>query len=250
MLFRSEIEVGGTKVSKAVQASGGTVTFEGLSAKTNAASDDAAALFAQNDGRISVNVKGGDPEDNTVALDGNIAAKDAASYVDVALRGESSYLKGIAYGDGTINMWLQQGAVWQNGKQGATLPTGFAGSHISRFVGGYAPNQAGAIFQNDDQNITIDTYHDYTKVFFAHDSATPTNIKGGDIVIGKALGGSSITLITDNAGLNTEATAAVAEKNLVSATLNALANKLWYTAYTTGERSSTKIGRASCRERV
>ena len=134
-------------------------------------------------------------------------------------------------------MWLQQGAVWQNGKQGATLPTGFAGSHISRFVGGYAPNQAGAIFQNDDQNITIDTYHAYTKVFFAHDSATPTNIKGGDIVIGKALGGSSITLITDNAGLNTEATAAAAEKNLVSATLNALANKLWYTAYTTGERS-------------
>ena len=233
----TEIDVGGTKVSKAVQAFGGTVTLQGLSAKTNTASEDAAALFAQNGGRISVNVKGENAGDSAVALDGNIAAKDAASRVDVGLRGEASHFKGLAYGDGTINMWLQKDAVWQNGKQGALLPTGFTGSHISRFVGGPSSDRAGAIFQNDDKNITIDTYHGYTKVFFAHDSVTPTNIKGGDIVIGKALGGSSITLITDNAGLNMEASAATAEKNLVSATLNSLANKLWYTAYTTGERS-------------
>ena len=233
----TEIDVGGTKSSKAVQAFGGTVTLEGLSAKTNAASEDAAALFAQNDGHIRVNMKGSNPGDSAVALDGNIAAKDAASRVEVGLRGEASHFKGLAYGDGTINMWLQKDAVWQNGKQGALLPTGFTGSHISRFVGGPSSDRAGAIFQNDDKNITIDTYHGYTKVFFAHDSVTPTNIKGGDIVIGKALGGSSITLITDNAGLNMEASAATAEKNLVSATLNSLANKLWYTAYTTGERS-------------
>ena len=233
----TEIDVGGTKNSKAVQAFGGTVTLEGLSAKTNAASEDAAALFAQNDGHIRVNMKGSNPGDSAVALDGNIAAKDAASRVEVGLRGEASHFKGLAYGDGTINMWLQKDAVWQNGKQGALLPTGFTGSHISRFVGGPSSDRAGAIFQNDDKNITIDTYHGYTKVFFAHDSVTPTNIKGGDIVIGKALGGSSITLITDNAGLNMEASAATAEKNLVSATLNSLANKLWYTAYTTGERS-------------
>ena len=47
------------------------------------------------------------------------------------------------------------------------------------------------------------------------------------------------SMITDNAGLNMEATATAAEKNLVSETLNALANKLWYRAYTTGERRLT-----------
>ena len=44
--------------------------------------------------------------------------------------------------------------------------------------------------------------------------------------------------LLDSAGLNTESTVA-ADKNLVSATLNALANKLWYEAYTTNERNLT-----------
>ena len=235
----TEIEVDGTKESKAVHASGGTVSIAGLQAKTNAAAEDAAALYAQNDGRISVNVKDNGAGDNEVKLDGNIVSKDAASRVDVALRTETSYFKGLAHGDGEINLWFQKGAVWQNEKQGTTLPTGFAGSHVNRFNGGPVPDQAGVIFQKDDRNITIDNYHGYTKVFFAHDAATPTNIKGGDIVVKKALGGSSVTLITDNGGLNMEATAPIAEKNLVNATLDSLANKLWYTAYTTGERNLT-----------
>ena len=235
----TEIEVDGTKESKAVHASGGTVAIAGLQAKTNTAVEDAAALYAQNDGRISVNVKDNGAGDNEVKLDGNIVSKDAASRVDVALRTETSYFKGLAHGDGEINLWFQKGAVWQNEKQGTALPTGFAGSHVNRFNGGPVPDQAGVIFQKDDRNITIDNYHGYTKVFFAHDAATPTNIKGGDIVVKKALGGSSVTLITDNVGLNMEATAPIAEKNLVNATLDSLANKLWYTAYTTGERNLT-----------
>ena len=235
----TEIEVDGTKESKAVHASGGTVSIAGLQAKTNIAAEDAAALYAQNDGRISVNVKDNGAGDNEVKLDGNIVSKDAASRVDVALRTETSYFKGLTHGDGEINLWFQKGAVWQNEKQGTALPTGFAGSHVNRFNGGPVPDQAGVIFQKDDRNITIDNYHGYTKVFFAHDAATPTNIKGGDIVVKKALGGSSVTLITDNVGLNMEATAPIAEKNLVNATLDSLANKLWYTAYTTGERNLT-----------
>ena len=71
-----------------------------------------------------------------------------------------------------------------------------------------------------------------------HDANTPTTIIGGDVKIGTAATGSNITLRTDNTGLNTSSTLAV-DKNLVSATLNALANKLYYTAYTTNERNLT-----------
>lgn len=47
-----------------------------------------------------------------------------------------------------------------------------------------------------------------------------------------------ILLRTDNKGLNTSSTKA-ADKNLVSATLNKLANKLYYEAYTKGEKNLT-----------
>ena len=50
--------------------------------------------------------------------------------------------------------------------------------------------------------------------------------------------GSHITLRTDNKGLNTSSTKA-ADKNLVSATLNKLASKLYYSAYKDGERNLT-----------
>lgn len=50
----------------------------------------------------------------------------------------------------------------------------------------------------------------------------------------KAQPGSGITLITDSKGLNVDSSKA-ADKNLASATLNALANKLFYTAYKNGE---------------
>lgn len=50
--------------------------------------------------------------------------------------------------------------------------------------------------------------------------------------------GSNITLRTDNSGLNTSSEKAE-DKNLVSETLNALANKLYYTDYKSGGRSLT-----------
>ena len=55
----AEIDVAGTEESKAIRAYGGTVTLEGLRAKTDAGSKDAATLDVQGDGRINVNVKDG-----------------------------------------------------------------------------------------------------------------------------------------------------------------------------------------------
>ena len=233
----TEIDVAGTKESKAVHASGGTVTLGSLHATTNAAAEEAAALYAQNNGRINVNMNHNNGGTGTVTLDGHIVAKDAASRVDAAIYGTSSHLKGFVYGEGKTNLWLQNGGVWENEKRGANVPTGFAGSHVSQLTGGGNASRAGLIFQRDERKITIDKYLGHTKVFFAHDAATPTNIKGGDIDIKSAVGGSSITLVTDQSGLNTSTTAGITEKNLVSATLNALANKLWYTGYATNERN-------------
>ena len=232
----TEIEVGGAKVSKAVQAFHGTVTLGDLHAATNAAAEDAAALYAQNDGRINVNMNHNNGGTGTVTLDGHIVAKDAASRVDAAIYGKSSHLKGFVYGDGTTNLWLQNGGVWENEKRGTNVPAEFTGSHVSKLTGGGNPERTGLIFQRDERKITIDKYFGHTKVFFAHDAATPTNIKGGDLVIKSAGGGSRITLVTDQTGLNTGATAGMTEKNLVNATLDALAKKLQYTGYVTNER--------------
>ena len=232
----TEIDVAGTERSKAVQAYDGTVTLEGLRAKANAASKDAVTLDVQGTGRINVNVKDGTVGSNEVMLDGNITARESGSRVDAALTTGTSYLKGLVSGVGTLNLWLQNGAVWHN-EEYTTQPTGFS-SRLSNFTGGSDASRAGVIFQKNNNDISIDNYSGYARVFYKHDAGTPTTIIGGDLRIKNAAAGSGITLATDNAGLNTESTKA-ADKNLVSATLNALANKLWYTAYTTGERNLT-----------
>ena len=71
-----------------------------------------------------------------------------------------------------------------------------------------------------------------------YDHSSDGNIIGGDFVVKHAGEGSHITLRTDNKGLNTSSTKA-ADKNLVSATLNKLASKLYYSAYKDGERNLT-----------
>ena len=232
----TEIDVAGTERSKAIQAYDGTVTLEGLRAKANAASKDAVTLDVQGDGRINVNVKDGTVGSSEVMLDGNITARESGSRVDAALTTGTSYLKGLISGVGTLNLWLQNGAAWHN-EEYTAQPTGFT-SRLSNLTGGSNASNAGVIFQKNANDITIDNYSGHARVFYEHDAATPTTIKGGDFRIKNAATGSTITLTTDNVGLNTESTKA-ADKNLVSATLNALANKLWYMAYTTGERNLT-----------
>ncbi|MDU7217458.1 MAG: hypothetical protein E6293_08215, partial [Dialister sp.] len=87
-------------------------------------------------------------------------------------------------------------------------------------------------------------YKGHTTVIYEHDTAMPANpnmgltIKGGDIRISKAAANSGILLRTDNAGLNTSSDKE-ADKKLVDATLNALANKLYYEAYKGGEKNLT-----------
>ncbi len=143
-----------------------------------------------------------------------------------------------------LRLYLQNGATWHNKSWGAMLPAGpwgglpraFSGSKLMSLTGGATRAQAGQIFQEDHRPISVENYSGYTTVLYEHDAADPTAIKGGDFIIKKAAGNSGVTLRTDNAGLDTSSALAEA-KNKVNATLHALAQKLYYSAYASGERN-------------
>ncbi len=79
--------------------------------------------------------------------------------------------------------------------------------------------------------ISVASYSGDTTVLYAHDAADPTSVSGGDIKIAKAATGSQITLLTDAEGID------MTEEDSINGALNALAQKLWYTAYMSGERN-------------
>ena len=80
----TEIDATGYGSSRAVEATEGTVTLEGLKAKA-ATYDDATALFTGSTGQIYVNAKDGSAGSHTVKLDGNVGAMGEASRIDVAM---------------------------------------------------------------------------------------------------------------------------------------------------------------------
>mgnify|MGYP000984173392 CR=1 FL=1 len=202
-------------------------------------------------GTINMNTgaAGNMPGTRDVKLAGDLFALPTGK-LNVALTTSNSYLHGLIDNGGTADLYLQNTAKWINegrneryyqddeDKGSGALTDGkyIPKSRITNFYGGAAESSRGFIFQKNAQEIAIDNYSGHTKVVYEHDAAAPTVMKGGDIRIAKAAADSGITLSTHNAGLNTESTKAE-DKSLVNATLNALANKLYYTAYTTGERN-------------
>ena len=143
-----------------------------------------------------------------------------------------------------LNLYLQNGATWYNSSWGTMLPArkwgglthDFTGSKLRSLIGGETPEKAGTIHQEDDRPISIENYSSYTNIMYKHDAANPSSIIGGNIVIKKAAANSGITLRTDNTGLNTDSKNPE-ERGKVDATLSALAQKLYYTAYQNGERN-------------
>ena len=90
--------------------------------------------------------------------------------------------------------------------------------------------------QSGEGKTEIGEYNGNLTLIYAHDNANPVNMKGNNFHIGKAAVGSKVRMLTDNTGLNTSSGKA-ADKNLVSETLNALAGKLYYEAYKSGEKN-------------
>jgi len=189
----------------------------------------------------------------------NVAEPEPYTRVNLGLATPDSSWTGVAYNAfkdegndaggkkffGEINLWLQNGASWTNEAWGeppdAYFGEDFSESHLKRLVGGESADKAGHIFQKPGEdedsegiNIRVDDYKGFTNVYYGHKDEKPTDILGGNFTVTKAQPGSGITLITDSKGLNVDSSKAT-DKNLASATLNALANKLFYTAYKNGE---------------
>ena len=256
-------------------AGGSKVTVNGGgSIEVDKASTNPYAAIRAEDGVVNMNVKldsNGNAVgslDKKVNIKGNLAVttgavnevdkKGTLSQINLGLTTSDSTLQGVVYNafpdegkkageltfKGEANLFLANGAAWMNEKYGDTGTSwggkNFEGSHLTRLAGGVSADKAGQIFQKDTGNITVDNYSGYTDVYYAHEETAPKTMIGGDFIIRKAASGSGISLITDNKGLNTSSNAS-ADKNLVSETLNALANKLFYKAYADGEKNLTSF---------
>ena len=191
-------------------------------------------------------------ENNIVEIKGNIISTQHAR-TGVSLTNKESKLTGLVSGTtwrgiGENYVTLKNGAVWENRNNSSSAGGGASantlGSHVEFLQGGDAVSGAGTIYQQDAHDIHVKNYRGHTTVIYEHDATVPTNpnegfaMKGGDFKIAKAAANSGITLRTDNTGLNTSSTKAE-DKNLVSGTLNKLANKLYYEAYAKGENNLT-----------
>lgn len=198
--------------------------------------------------------------DNKLVLKGNVGASTGATHpnepelytkVNLGLATADSVWTGVAHngfkdegnikGDktfyGAINVFLQNGATWNNEKWGATSkPFGgsaFAGSHVAKFVGGSDAAHAGNIFQNDKNTLTIDNYSGNTNIYYAHtgNGEAAENYAAGDTVIRHAAEGSVVSMITDNSGI------AMDNEYSVANVLNTLAGKLTYSKFVNGEKN-------------
>ncbi|WP_337586963.1 autotransporter outer membrane beta-barrel domain-containing protein [Phascolarctobacterium succinatutens] len=182
-----------------------------------------------------------------------------AGVLNVALTDKDSFWKGVAaydmynddYGSGgntthdigQFNLYLQNGAIWTNEQQSHVTTTTIAsknpvwtGSTLATLHGGKDADNAGLIYQKDNNPISVVNYSGHTTVFYDHDAADPSKIIGGSFNITNAAEGSAITFITDNKGI----TSGFADgdsgdaKDKVANVLNNLAGKLFYKNYTDG----------------
>ena len=195
--------------------------------------------------------------DNKLVLKGNVGASTGAinanepelyTKVNLGLATADSVWTGIAYNGfkdegnsaygsdkkfyGAINVFLQNGATWNNEQWGAAVK-GFKGSHVAKFVGGSDAAHAGNIFQNDANNITIDNYSGNTNIFYAHtgNGEAASDYAAGDTIIRSAAEGSVVSMITDNTGV------AMDNEYSVANVLNTLAGKLTYSKFVNGEKN-------------
>ena len=240
----------------------GVVTMNGnLDIQEDTKANEYYALNADGSGVINVNVKNGKAGAGTVKLKGDIFTKSAESYdywedettttssaVNLALQGEDSSWTGrslyevTSSGDdktsyGSFNLWLTDGASWNNQKNAKVMPNGFAGSHVTNFVGGADAAHAGNIFQNDSKSLTIDKYSGNTNIFYAHEGngEAAADYKAGDTIIKSAAKDSAVSLITDNSNV------AMDNADIVASVLNALAGKLTYSNFASGEKNLTGV---------
>ncbi|WP_337477860.1 autotransporter outer membrane beta-barrel domain-containing protein [Phascolarctobacterium succinatutens] len=170
----------------------------------------------------------------TTVISGNVRANGEDGMINVGLSDKESSLTGVAFSqnNGVINMYLNNGAAWNNQVWGKT-DGGFGGSHVAKLAGGDSEATAGNIFQKDSRNLTIDNYSGNTNIFYAHtgNGEAASDYAAGDTIIKGAAAGSVVSMITDNSGINMD------NGVCVTNVLNALAGKLTYSNFVNGEKN-------------
>ena len=212
----------------ALKADGGVVNVN-MNADKNAA------------GTITTVIKGNAIANSAKAF-ANFDMDDADSTINIGLSDKESSWTGVAFSKdngsagfpfkGIINLYLANGATWNNEAWGKTNAA-FEGSHVAKLAGGASEAAAGNIFQKDSNNLTIDNYSGNTNIFYAHtgNGENASNYAAGDTIIKSAAAGSAVSLITDNTGISMNNDASVAN------VLNALAGKLTYSNFASGENN-------------
>ena len=170
----------------------------------------------------------------TTVISGNVRANGEDGMINVGLSDKESSLTGVAFSqnNGVINMYLNNGATWNNQVWGK-IDGGFDGSHVAKLAGGASEATAGNIFQKDSRNLTIDNYSGNTNIFYAHtgNGEAASDYAAGDTIIKSAAAGSVVSMITDNSGINMD------NGVCVTNVLNALAGKLTYSNFVNGEKN-------------
>ena len=171
-------------------------------------------------------------------VDGDVFVGDNAINITyLGLSGSDSCFNGVIKEAGqfkNVLLILNDGAVWNNtaanaGNKGTdTVLSIFSGIN-------------GMLHQSADSgDVTIRKFDSHLlNVAYEHNKNDPSKILGGNLTIEKAVENSALNVFTDyDANLNTEAAR--------EATLNALANKIYYTGYLSGENNLN--GRVSIAE--
>ena len=162
---------------------------------------------------------------NITLIDSVWTGSNTAEDTKLNLDGASEWLGGNTGAGFTLN--LLDNSTWK--VQGDTVIDIFnSGSNLRmRAAGGPVVDMTDAAAGN----VVVNKYNGDATVLYAHDAKDSTKMLGGNFTVKKAAAGSSITLVTDNSGVE------ASNKYSINDTLNALANKLYYTASTTGEKN-------------
>ncbi len=222
-----------------------TVTLKGdttITAKDTAISSGAGAKVTVFGGKAAItgalDADGGSME---IGDEKGIAAKSDISVsndgdITVNVIGSNSTLEGgYKVEEGKLTVNVKKGGLWtlkDAPKEISVVARSLRAAATTGTLdvnGGASESEAGNITMEATEDQTISNYSGYLNVYYAHtgNGESTDNYTAGNLTIANAAEDSHISLITDNTGVTYE------EEN-VAKVLNALAGKLYYSAYVNG----------------
>lgn len=232
-----------------IDIGGGRIISHNYSSIWTAGSEALINLNMQKDAEGNVI----DAGNNYLQIEGDVST--ATPYygsngtINVGLNTADSYLKGHFFGVGNNNLYLRNGAVWDNmpvvthNWAGGSYSTNNIISNVSNLYGGRDSVHAGNIYQHESKELRIKNITGYVNAYLAHENGEDGNASFdalGNIVVEKATKtdgkNACITLFTDRNGIDTS------ENNEVVNTLTALAKKLVYNEAINSPEVDTETG--------